>query len=194
MKKIRIGNDFICIWSILRAGDLEDLTTAISIKLWLRFAGRSIEIATYSINVNVITIDITPELASAVGNYALLLEYTIIDSSLSDGIRNCAVDVDAFTIVPRTAQADDDTLLPLTADVAAGIIGKSAYQSYLDTTSDDPPMTEQEWSDLITTHETTYDHAKYVSSATISEIVGISQLEYNALPTKSDTTIYLITS
>jgi hypothetical protein len=28
---------------------------------------------------------------------------------------------------------------------AVGIVGKSAYQSYLDTTTDDPPMTEDEW-------------------------------------------------
>ena len=30
-----------------------------------------------------------------------------------------------------------------------GDAGKSAYQSYLDTTTDNPPMTEAEWSNQI---------------------------------------------
>lgn len=37
------------------------------------------------------------------------------------------------------------TSVNITAPITLGYVGKSAYQSYLATTSDDPPMTEEEW-------------------------------------------------
>ncbi len=38
------------------------------------------------------------------------------------------------------------TIIRVEVKGGQGAVGKSAYQSYLDTTSDDPPLSEEAWS------------------------------------------------
>ena len=67
------------------------------------------------------------------GDHVLELHYVLSDTSLSDGNRRCAVDVDAFTIVARTAMADNVTEMAQTSDIARALRGKSAYDLWLET-------------------------------------------------------------
>jgi len=123
MKRIRAGNDFTFVWAITRAGQPEDLSLAQNVKLWLIYKTRFKEITDFNINENVISLDITPTLADKLGQYYFKLKYTITDAGLSDNLRECVVDVDAFTIVARTAQSDPDTTLTITSEIGIGLKG-----------------------------------------------------------------------
>ena len=65
------------------------------------------------------------------GDYVLELHYALSDISLSDEDRRCAVDVDAFTIVARTAMADNVTEMAQTSDIALALWGKGRAHTEL---------------------------------------------------------------
>lgn len=134
MKKIRIGNDFVFNWAIERGGVPEDLESVLEAKLTASVFGKKQEVP-FTVSGNIITIEFTPEICNVIGSYNLLFTYILPDTSLSDEERKCAVDIDAFQIVPRTAMADDVTEFAVTSDMAIafkGDKGDSAYQVWLD--------------------------------------------------------------
>lgn len=139
MMKIRQGNDFIYLWAIERMGELEDLTQAIDIKLQARVLNATKDIAFDIVNNNIIRIEVTDEWAHDIGQYRLIITYTLTDDSVADKDRKCAVDIEAFRIVSRSADADLIEEISSTSDVAIGLMGKSF-------TSDD--FTEDEWAYL----------------------------------------------
>lgn len=55
---------------------------------------------------------------------------------------------------------DESTIIDIV--IGEGTTGKSAYQSYLDTTTDNPPLTEQQWSASFTPDPNTVIDANYV--------------------------------
>ena len=73
--------------------------------------------------------EFTPDMLFGLGDYVLELHY-VSQISLSDEDRRCAVDVDAFTIVARTAMADNVTEMAQTSDIALALRGKGAHTSY----------------------------------------------------------------
>jgi hypothetical protein len=133
--RIREGNDFTFNWAIQRGGVAEDIQSAISRKLFLKRLGKAREITGYKIigDGNIIHVEFTPDMLFGLGDYVLELHYVLSDHTLSDGDRRCAVDVDAFTIVARTAMADNVTELAQTSDIALALRGKSAYDLWLET-------------------------------------------------------------
>jgi hypothetical protein len=134
MKKIRIGNDFVFNWAIERGGLPEDLSSVLDAKLTVSVFRKKQDIP-FTISWNIITIEFTPEICNIIGLYNLLFTYILHDNGLIDEDRKCAVDVDAFQIVARTAQADDPSEFTVTSDMAIafkGDKGDSAYQVWLD--------------------------------------------------------------
>jgi hypothetical protein len=133
--RIREGNDFTLNWEIERGGIAEDIQSAISRKLLLKRHREVKEITDYEIigDGNIIHIEFTPDMLFGLGDYVLELHYVLSDHTLSDGDRRCAVDVDAFTIVARTAMADNAAEMAQTSDIALALRGKSAYELWLET-------------------------------------------------------------
>ncbi|HCB89122.1 MAG TPA: hypothetical protein DEP71_07565 [Porphyromonadaceae bacterium] len=134
--KIRIGNDFMFAWEIERNGLPEYLSSVLEKHLYLSVLGKRVELlegVDYDITGNVVRIEVTPTIANIIGSYNLELTYTLSDVTLSDADRRCAVDVDAFQIVARTAQADDPSEFTITSDMAIAFRGKSAYEVWLET-------------------------------------------------------------
>ena len=124
MKRIRINNDFTFAWAIERNGLPEDLSTAINMVLRARNSTGAIQTITdYDVAANMVSVEITPEIANVLGRYNFILTYELPDASLDDLERLCEVDTDAFIIVPRTAEADDSTDLLVTSDMAIGFKG-----------------------------------------------------------------------
>jgi len=119
--KIRAGNKFDYVWAIQRNGVAEDLTTATDIKLSYsigKMCEPSTEIQFEIVDDNKIQ---SEHLHNITGTYNLQLSYT------KDGKPN-TIDVDAFTIVPRSALADDSTEFAVTSDMAIGFKGENAYE------------------------------------------------------------------
>ena len=136
--KIRIGNDFVFNWAIERGGLPENLSSVLEKHLHLSVFGKRVELVEdvdYDITGNVIRIEVTPAIANIIGTYKAEFHYILPDNGLIDEDRKCAVDVDAFKIVAKTAQADDSTEFSVTSDMAIafkGDKGDSAYQVWLD--------------------------------------------------------------
>ena len=133
--RIREGNDFTLNWEIERGGVAEDIQSAISRRLLLKRHREVREVTDYEIigDGNIIHTEFTPDMLFGLGDYVLELHYVLSDITLSDEDRRCAVDVDAFTIVARTAMADNGTEMAQTSDIALALRGKSAYELWLET-------------------------------------------------------------
>ena len=124
--KIRIGNDFVFKWAITRGGLPEDLSNILDSRLTVSVFGRK-QTVPFTVAGNIVTVEFTPDICNITGSYNLESTYTLSDVTLSDADRRCAVDVDAFQIVARTAQADDPSEFTVTSDMAIAFRGKSAY-------------------------------------------------------------------
>lgn len=130
--KIRIGNDFVFKWAITRGGLPEDLSNILDARLTVSVFGRK-QTVQFTVAENIVTVEFTPDICNIIGSYNLEFTYTLSDVTLSDADRRCAVDVDAFQIVARTAQADDPSEFTITSDMAIAFQGKSAYEVWLET-------------------------------------------------------------
>ncbi len=124
MKKIRIGNDFVFSWAIERGGIPEPLETVLEKQLYMIVSGIKTKIDDYIVSENNVIIEFTTEMLSKLGVYTLVFTYILPDTSLSDNDRKCAVDIDAFQIVPKTAMADDVSEFAVTSDMAIAFKGE----------------------------------------------------------------------
>jgi GAF domain-containing protein len=134
--RIRQGNDFIFLWAIERNGEPEDFSNAVNIRLHFKNYDCVGEVESFQIvDGNIVRVEVSPEWASRLGAYRLILSYEFEDQSYSDGDQKCVVDVLAFNIVPKTSEADDITEMAKTTDIMIGLKGDkglSAYQVWLE--------------------------------------------------------------
>ncbi len=122
--RIRQGNDFIFLWAIERNGEPEDFSNAVNIRLHFKKYDCVGEVKSFQIvNGNIVRVEVTPEWASRLGDYRLILSYEFENQSYSDGDQKCVVDVLAFNIVPKTSEADDVTEMAKTTDIMIGLKG-----------------------------------------------------------------------
>lgn len=128
MKYIRIGNDFALLWKVKRADKVEDLRDAVDMELKCLAGGSSSVVDFELVGRDTVRVEINPQIASSPGVYPFELSYRFPNPSYSDGYEDCETDVDAFRIVPRTAQADEITELEVCSDVLIGLRGK-AFES-----------------------------------------------------------------
>ncbi len=126
MKKIRIGNDFVFVWEITRNGLPEDLsliTDGVLIsKVFDNVRNLNFDPLKH-IADGKIRYEFTPEICNFLGVYNLSFSYKLSDTGLTDSERECKVDIDAFHIVPISAQADIDTEFAVTSDMAIAFKG-----------------------------------------------------------------------
>lgn len=95
--------------------------------------------------------EVTADISQALGTGIYSVEVTgrIPDASFTDGYHDYTI---RTTLCRVTSDGSDATPTKVTANVLEGLkgdTGKSAYQSYLDTTTDSPKLTEAEWADTI---------------------------------------------
>src|SRR5690554_4450134 len=122
--RIRQGNDFIFLWAIERDGEPEDFSNAVNIRLHFKNFDCIGEVKSFQIvDGNIVRVEVSPEWASRLGAYRLILSYEFEDQSYSDGDRKCVVDILAFNIVPKTSEADDITEMAKTTDIMIGLKG-----------------------------------------------------------------------
>ena len=141
--RIRQGNDFIFLWAIERNGEPEDFSNAVNIKLHFKNFDCVGEVKSFQIvDGNIVRVEVSPEWASRLGAYRLILSYEFEDLSYSDGDQKCVVDVLAFNIVPKTSEADDLTEMAKTTDIMIGLSGLSAYEVW---SKDNPDSTKEDY-------------------------------------------------
>jgi hypothetical protein len=141
--RVRQGNDFIFLWTIVRNGIPEDLDNAKNIKLHFKNFDCVSEVRSFQIvDGNIVRVEVSPEWASRLGAYRLILSYEFENNSYSDGDRKCVVDVLAFNIVAKTSEADDLTEIAKTTDIMIGFYGLSAYEVWL---KDNPDKTKEDY-------------------------------------------------
>lgn len=141
--RIRQGNDFIFLWAIERNELPEDFSNAVNIRLHFKNFDCIGEVKSFQIvDGNIVRVEVSPEWASNLGAYRLILSYEFEDESYSDGDQKCVVDVLAFNIVPKTSEADDVTEMAKTTDIMIGFFGLSAYEVWL---KDNPDSTKEDY-------------------------------------------------
>ena len=141
--RIRQGNDFIFLWAIERNGEPEDFSNAMNIRLHFKNFDCVGEVKSFQIvDGNIVRVEVSPEWASRLGAYRLILSYEFEDQSYSDGDQKCVVDVLAFNIVPKTSEADDVSEMAKTTDIMIGLRGLSAYEVWL---KDNPDKTKEDY-------------------------------------------------
>ena len=128
MKRIRIGNDFRFVWVIERNSQAEDLTLATNLVLTIKSMYGDSAIPFTIVDGNKVCVDVDSKNAGNVAKYNLRLTYTIPDDSLSDGFRDCSVDIDAFEIVAKTELAEKVDEFTSTSEIAIGFQGNSAFR------------------------------------------------------------------
>jgi hypothetical protein len=141
--RVRQGNDFIFLWAIERNGEPEDFSNAVNIRLHFKNFDCVGEVKSFQIvDGNIVRVEVSPEWASNLGAYRLILSYEFEDESYSDGDQKCVVDVLAFNIVPKTSEADDVSEMAKTTDIMIGLNGLSAYEVWL---KDNPESTKEDY-------------------------------------------------
>ena len=122
--RVRQGNDFIFLWAIERNGEPENFNNAVNIRLHFKNFDCIGEVKNFQIvDGNIVRVEVSPEWASRLGAYRLILSYEFENHSYSDGDQKCVVDVLAFNIVPKTSEADDVTEMAKTTDIMIGLKG-----------------------------------------------------------------------
>ena len=123
--KIRIGNDFEYAWKLINSEDSApiDLNTAIGMTVTARVHRVRVNVHYDIVGNDTLLFKFNKNICSIVGDYNLELNYFLPDTSLAPKDREKTIDIDAFTIVSRTAQADNVKFITSTSDIAMAFKG-----------------------------------------------------------------------
>lgn len=124
--KIRKDNDFKLMFLVERNGNPEDMEQASIVSLKL-ISPKAVEtlLTPALIKENVIYLDIESTFNTDLGKYRLEMKYTVLDPEFTGGVRDCAVDTYAYTIVASSSEATKIDELAKSVDVATGFQGKA---------------------------------------------------------------------
>lgn len=124
--KIRKDNDFKLMFLVERNGNPEDMEQASIVSLKL-ISPKAVEtlLTPALIKENVIYLDIKSTFNTDLGKYRLEMKYTVLDPEFTGGVRDCAVDTYAYTIVSTSSEATIIDELAKSVDVATGFQGKA---------------------------------------------------------------------
>ena len=155
--RVRVGTDTIFSVALYRhngeigtspdpnIADVIDPSTLASIEAEVLSAGRA-EAVDVRINGRLLNIELSKEITNrfGLGLYSLRLKVREEDARFSDGYRDVTLLADLCKVVPDGSDTgkSKENVSVVIAQLATG---KSAYQSYLDTTTDNPKKTEEEW-------------------------------------------------
>lgn len=136
------------------SGEVLDLSRfeRLSVKIF-NDAGTECATPPTDIQDNHLVVEVTADTSQALGAGIYSVEVTgrIPDTSFADGYHDYTIQTPLCRV---TTDGSTATPTKVTATVIEGLrgdTGKSAYQSYLDTTTDDPKLTEKEWATLNAT-------------------------------------------
>ena len=141
--------------------DVIDPHTLASIEAEIRTDCGGIESIDVQIEGKLLKVEITQELTERLnlGLYKLRLKVREADTHFADGYR----DVTLVTELCQVVSDGSDTGLPkanISVAIAQLATGKSAYQSYLETTKDNPKLSEVEWVASLTGDSAYEDYLK----------------------------------
>ena len=155
--RVRIGTDTIFSVALYRhngdigaspapnVADVIDPSTLVNIEAEVLSGGRA-EAVDVRINDRLLNIELSKEITNrlGLGLYSLRLKVREVDSRFSDGYRDVTLMTDLCQVVPEGAYTGKpkENVAVVIAQLATG---KSAYQLYLDTTTDNPKKTLPEW-------------------------------------------------
>lgn len=124
--KIRIGNDFEYAWKLVNSEDSApiNLNEAIGMTVTARVHRLKVNVPYDIVGNDTLLFKFNREICSTIGRYNLELNYFLPDTSLAPKDREKTIDIDAFTIVSRTAQADDAEFITSTSDIAMAFKGE----------------------------------------------------------------------
>ncbi len=124
--KIRIGNDFEYAWKLVNSEDSApiDLNEAIDMTVTARVRRLKVNVPFDIVGNDTLLFKFNRDICSIIGNYNLELNYFLPDTSLAPKDREKTIDIDAFTIVAKTAQADDTKFITSTSDIAMAFKGE----------------------------------------------------------------------
>lgn len=136
--RIRIGNDFILLWQIVRDGMLEDLTltTSINVRYYSGGCRSPKQIPFELVEQNIVRMEMTTSVLDILGDYRFEISYILPNDSTSDNDQKCRADVKPFTIVALTEEAETIDTLQVCSDLMIGLRGR-VYDS--------KDFTEEEW-------------------------------------------------
>lgn len=123
--KIRKDNDFKLIFIVERNGNPEDMEKATIVSLDLITPSATLPLTPVSIKKNIIYLDMDSSINQVLGKYRMELKYTVTDIQFTGGVRDCAIDAYAYTIVSSTSEATKIDELAKSVDVATGFQGKA---------------------------------------------------------------------
>lgn len=123
--RIRIGNSFEYAWVLENSEDLGliDLNTAINLTVTARVFRAQRNVPYEIVGNDTLLFKFDRSICDIIGDYNLELNYFSPDTSLAPKDREKTIDIDAFTIVSRTAQADDVKFITSTSDIAMAFKG-----------------------------------------------------------------------
>ncbi len=122
---IRKDNDFKLIFIVERNGNPEDMEKATIVSLDLITPSATLPLTPVSIKKNIIYLDMDSSINQVLGKYRLEMKYTVLDPEFTGGVRDCAIDTYAYTIVSSTSEATKIDELAKSVDVATGFQGKA---------------------------------------------------------------------
>ena len=155
--RVRIGTDTIFSVALYRhngeigaspdpnIADVIDPSTLVNIEAEVLSGGRA-EAVDVRMNDRLLDIELSKEITNrlGLGLYSLRLKVREVDSRFSDGYRDVTLMTDLCQVVPEGAYTGKPKE-NVAVVIAQLTTGKSAYQLYLDTTTDNPKKTLPEW-------------------------------------------------
>lgn len=123
--RIRIGNSFEYAWVLENSEDLGliDLNTAINLTVTARVFRAQRNVPYEIVGNDTLLFKFDRSICDIIGDYNLELNYFSPDTSLAPKDREKTIDIDAFAIVSKTAQADDVKFITSTSDIAMAFKG-----------------------------------------------------------------------
>lgn len=156
--RVRIGTDTIFSIALYRhdgeigtspdpdVADVIDPRTLASIEAEIRNEFGESEVVATNIDGKLLKLEVTKELTQrmGLGLYRLGLRIREADARFTDGYRDITLASELCQVVSDGAEAGQANT-EISVAIAQLATGKSAYQHYLDTTTDTPKKTLQEW-------------------------------------------------
>ena len=143
-----------------------DPSTLVNIEAEVLSGGRA-EAVDVRINDRLLNIELSKEITNrlGLGLYSLRLKVREVDSRFSDGYRDVTLMTDLCQVVPEGAYTGKpkENVAVVIAQLATG---KSAYQLYLDTTTDNPKKTLPEWLASLTGNTGKSAYQSYLDTTT----------------------------
>ena len=143
-----------------------DPSSLVNIEAEVLSDGRA-EAVNVRMNDRLLNIELSKEMTNrlGLGLYSLRLKVREVDSRFSDGYRDVTLMTDLCQVVPEGAYTGKpkENVSVVIAQLATG---KSAYQLYLDTTTDNPKKTLPEWLASLTGNTGKSAYQSYLDTTT----------------------------